>query len=247
MRVARTDLKARYAGSVLGIGWAFVMPLLVLTTNAVVYTLILRVRATGLSPLQYVLYIFAGMIPYLMTAEALQSGVTSVVTSRTVWTNTVFPVDLAPPKAVLLAQASFIVGFTAILLALAITGSLHWTAVLLPVLWLLQVLALIGLAWMLSLVNLVFRDLPNVITLLLMLVMIGSPIAYTPDMVPERLRFILVINPLAYFVRAYQRALVLGEWPDPLDALGLIVISLGLFFGGGYLFARTKVVMIDYA
>jgi lipopolysaccharide transport system permease protein len=245
-RVARTDLKTRYAGSVLGIAWVFLMPALVLGTNALVYSQILRIQATGLSGMRYVLYIFAGMVPYIMTAEAIQTGVQSVLTSKAVWTNTVFPVDLAPPKAVLLSQAPFVVGFTAILIMLAAFGELRWTAALLPLLWILQVLALVGLGWILSMINLVFRDLPNVISLILMVLLVGSPIAYTPDMVPPQLRFFLAINPLAYFVRAYQRAIVLGEPPDPVQAVVLIVLSIGLFWLGGYFFARAKVVMLDY-
>ena len=107
-------------------------------------------------------------------------------------------------------------------------------------------LALIGVSWVLSLVNVVLRDLQNLITLLLVLLMIASPIAYTPAMVPASLHWVLLVNPLAYYVVTYQRLLVLGELPDPITAILLVVVSIGLFLLGGYFFARTKSVMIDY-
>jgi lipopolysaccharide transport system permease protein len=107
-------------------------------------------------------------------------------------------------------------------------------------------MALIGISWFLSLVNVVLRDLQNLITLLLVMLMIASPIAYTPAMVPGSLKLVIWLNPLAYFVLTYQRILVLGQLPDLVPALLLVIGSLGVFFLGGYFFARTKAVMIDY-
>src|SRR5262249_12954536 len=93
---------------------------------AVVYLVVLRVEVPGLSPVQYVLLIFAGLVPFLMTAEALTLGVTAVVANRSVLNNTVFPIDLAPAKSVLLAQMPMVVGLMTILVALGLTGTISW-------------------------------------------------------------------------------------------------------------------------
>jgi lipopolysaccharide transport system permease protein len=213
---------------------------------AAVYRLIFKVQVPGLRGWDYVLYIFAGLVPYLMTAESLTNGVASVIVNRSVLNNTVFPIDLAPVKAVLAAQGSFIVGMLATVAGVIAVGRAHWTILLLPVVWLLQVMALIGVSWVLSLVNVVFRDLQNLMTLLLVMLMIATPIAYTPAMVPGSLKAVLYFNPLAYFVLTYQRILVLGQLPDPLTIVLLVGISVGLFVLGGFFFARTKSVMVDY-
>jgi lipopolysaccharide transport system permease protein len=212
----------------------------------VVYLLIFRVHVAGLSSARYVLFIFSGLVPFLMTSEAISYGVVSVVASKAVLSNTVFPIDLAPPKAVLLSQVTMLVGVVVILVASVFTRALPWTFVLLPVLWGLQLLALTGLLWILSLINLVFRDLPNLTNLLLMMIMVLSPIAYTPDMVPASLKPILVLNPMAYFIVAYQDVMILGRLPGPGNMLFVVVFSVGLFVAGGYFFARSKPVFIDY-
>jgi lipopolysaccharide transport system permease protein len=245
-RITRNELTTRYAGSIFGLGWAVLTPLMMLAIYAVVYLLIFRVHVPGLSSGRYVLFIFSGLVPFLMTSEALSYGVISVVASKAVLSNTVFPIDLAPAKAVLLSQVTMVVGMSVILLASIVTRTLPWTIVFLPVLWGLQLLALTGLLWILSLVNLVFRDLPNLINLLLMMIMILSPIAYTPDMVPASLRTILILNPMAYFIVAYQDTLILGRLPSVANMLVVTVLSLGLFGVGGYFFARAKPVFIDY-
>lgn len=245
-RVTRNELVARYAGSVLGVGWALLTPLVMIAIYAVVYLVIFRVQVPGLTPGQYVLFIFAGLVPFLMTSEALGSGVGSVSASKAVLSNTVFPIDLAPPKAVLLSQVPMLVGMSAILLATPFVGTLSWTIALLPLVWVLHVMVLTGIVWMLALVGLVFRDLQNLVHLILLMMMIASPIAYTPSMVPRSLRPLLVLNPFAYFVTAYQHVLVLGTLPDWSLSLVLVVMSVGLFLLGGQFFARAKRVLLDY-
>jgi homopolymeric O-antigen transport system permease protein len=245
-RITRSEVTSRYAGSIFGLGWAVLTPLMMLAIYAVVYLLIFRVRVPGLSSARYVLLIFSGLVPFLMTSEALSFGVVSVVANKAVLSNTVFPIDLAPVKAVLLSQITMIVGLVVILVASIGMRSLPWTIVFLPVVWALHLLALTGLLWMLSLVNLVFRDLPNLINLLMMMIMILSPIAYTPDMVPAGLKPLLVLNPMAYFIVAYQSTVILGRLPSATNMLVVTTMSIGLFAAGGYFFARAKPVFIDY-
>lgn len=240
-------MAARYAGSLLGVGWALVAPLAILAIYAVVYLYIFAVRPTQMSPLEYVLYMFAGLVPFLMSGEALNGGVSSVVANRSVLNNTVFPIDLAPVKPVLMSQAVSIVGFATIVLLSAATGRVTWAILAWPLLWGLQVLFLVGLNWILSLIHVVFRDLQYAMGILLMIMLIASPIAYTPDMVPLTLKPLILLNPFAYFVIAYQKVLVLGQLPHWWEWAALVILSCGIFVSGGWIFAKGKRVLIDYA
>jgi lipopolysaccharide transport system permease protein len=246
LRVARTDLRSRYAGSILGVGWAFMTPILMLSVNALVYSVILKVAPRDLTRVEYVLYIFSGLVPYLMTGEAISQGVGSILSSRAVWANTVFPVDLAPVKAVLLSQVTMVTGVT-ILLGVAIYAhGLSPSLLVLPVIWLLHAATLIGINWVLSLLNLIVRDLQNVVSLLMMVLLIGTPIAYTREMVPDALRPLVTLNPFAWFVRAYQETIALGELPDASTFAVLVAIAGVTFALGGLFFARVKPVMLDH-
>jgi lipopolysaccharide transport system permease protein len=246
LRATWNDLARRYAGSLIGIGWVVIGPVALLGLYATVYRVIFRVQVPGLGGWLYVLYIFAGLVPYLMTAEALNSAVSSVVVNRAVLNNTVFPIDLAPVKAVLAAQGSMLVGMIGTIGGVIIIGHASWTLLLVPVLWALQLMALVGLGWILSLVNVVVRDVQNLIALILVMVMVASPIAYTPAMVPASLKAIIYLNPFAYFVLTYQDIIVRGQLPDLTTALVLVAISIGLFAVGGWFFSRSKYALIDY-
>jgi homopolymeric O-antigen transport system permease protein len=245
-RITASELAGRYAGSVLGLGWALLVPLAVLTLYAVTYALILRIQVDDLTPFQYTLFIFAGLVPFLSLAEALTQGVGSVVANRSLLTNTVFPIDLAPVKAVLQSQVVMAVGMTALVVSLAVTGNLRPTAVLLPVVWALQVLAVTGVVWVVALLNVILRDLQMILAVLIMTLMIASPIAYTPDRVPDGLRFVVMLNPFAWFVTTYQNILVFGRWPTAIDWTALVGFATLFFGGGGYFFSRMKKAIIDH-
>ena len=107
-------------------------------------TLLQNVEPSIRRSIEYVVYIFCGLVPYLATAEAMSTGVTSVLTNKSVLNNTVFPIDLAPVKAALSAQAIMIAGLAVVLAGALLTGNAHGTLVLLPAIWALQIVWLIG-------------------------------------------------------------------------------------------------------
>lgn len=230
----------------LGVAWALLVPLLILTLYTLTYTMILRVQVQDLSPFRYTLFIFAGLVPFLSTAEALTQGVGSVVANRSLLTNTVFPIDLAPVKAVLMSQVVMAVGMAVLVIGVCVTGEARETLVLLPVVWALQVLAVTGVVWFVSLLNVVLRDLQMLVAILTMTLMIASPIAYGPEQVPAGLRFLIYLNPFAWFVMAYQKIIVFGQWLSWTEWLALVGYT-ALFFGaGGYFFSRMKKAIIDH-
>jgi lipopolysaccharide transport system permease protein len=181
-----------------------------------------------------------------MTAEALSFSVTSVVQNKAALGNSVFPIDLMPPKAVLLAQGTMATGLIVIALTGLLAQTLTWSALFVLIVWPLHVLALIGVGWVLAMLNVVFRDLQNLINALLMILLVASPIAYTPEMVPESLKPLILLNPFAYFVTTYQRVLVLGEPPTPAKTVILLFGSLAVFWFGSWFFGRSKRILVDY-
>ena len=244
--VTRSELASRYAGSLFGMGWAILSPLLIMVVYSLVYLVIFRVRVPSLTPIDYVLYIFSGLVPFLSVSEALGMGVTSIIANKSVLNNTVFPIDLVPAKAVLLSQPTMIVGFVVVLVGTVISKGFSWTLFLLPVIWLLQIIGLVGVNWLLSLSTIIFRDMQNLITVILMMLMVASPIAYTPDMVTGMMVYLVYVNPFAYFVVGYQKVLILREMPDLITTAGIILIPTIFFLLGNWLFTNGKRAVIDY-
>ena len=245
-RVTRNEMSSLYAGSLIGIGWIILAPLLFLALYCVVYLFVYRIRPATLEPILYVLYIFAGIIPFLSVSRSLALGTTSITANPAVIFNTVFPVELVPIKAVLMSQGEQLAGLGIILILTFFIKGFSWTVLLIPVVWAGQMMFMFGIVWVLALVNIAIRDTQYLINLVVIMLMIASPIAYTPDMMPEKMRLMIYLNPVAHYLMAYQRLIVLDYMPSGVEWLMLVGISLGSVFFGAWFFGRVKQLMIDY-
>ncbi len=248
--MTRQDLRLRHAGSLLGIAWIALGPLLILGVYSLIYLEVFKVRSNlvgiSLTRPAYVIYIFCGLVPYLAVAEALSRGVGSVVTNKAVLNNTVYPIDLTPVQAALGAQAVLLVGMPLVIIGSFLTGHAHATLLAVPVVIALMFIWLVGVNWILSMLNVAFRDLQNLITVILMVLLVASPFAYTASQLPPAVQPIVWLNPFAYFVIAYQHLIVLGQFPAAWEVAVLVLMPLATFALGGWFFDKAKSVLLDY-
>ena len=239
------DIRSKYSGTFLGIFWVVIFPILFLGIYAVVYTMIFKVRIGQQTPLDYVLLIFSGLIPFLGFAEALGMGISSIISNKSLIKNTLFPIDLIPVKAVLVSSLTMVVGLSLLLVVLWARGEFHVTQLLLPVIMLLQIMFTIGIIWLLSAFNVFFPDIGQLTSVVILMLMLISPIAYTQNMIPDNLMLLMYLNPLYYMISLYRAAAVEGT--IPLDILfAFTIISLFTFQVGYLIFKRLQPLFSDY-
>jgi len=241
-----SDLRRKVAGSMLGLGWYALYPLLLLAAYAAVYIYVFNVRLKLFDSKEYVLVIFCGLVPFLAFAEALASGSASVTGNSGLIKNTLFPIDLIPVKAVLATQAVQVVSLSLLLLALACFGKLSLWAVLVAPLWGLQILFTLGCVWILAAMNVFLRDVQHSLGVVVLLLMMVSPIAYTDEMVSGPLRLLLKFNPLYYVIVCYRECLIFGRPPRIDQWLPLAILAPAAFCGGYVVFRRLKPVFSDH-
>jgi lipopolysaccharide transport system permease protein len=94
-------------------------------------------------------------------------------------------------------------------------------------------------------INIYVRDLQNIVAVITIMLMMVTPIAYTVDMVPARIRPFLSLNPLYYVVVSYQELLMMGRWPSGHALEILVGLGVALFAGGYWFFSRMKRVLTD--
>lgn len=242
-----TEIRGAYAGSMLGILWVFVGPMLLFSIYALVFVVIFRVRPVSMTVAEYVLYVFSGLVPFLAFANALTIGALSLSSNKQLLLNTVFPAELIPLRSVLVASVGLPAGTIILLLGDTFFSTLSWTWLLLPVVLLLQIMFVTGICWMLSLLALLVRDIQHILMYVTMALLIVTPIAYTPDMIPAKLQLLMYANPLFYFVTCYQSLVVLDAIPPPTIVAIMVGLSLGTFWLGYTVCHRAKQVFYDYA
>lgn len=243
---SRVELQKRYAGSLLGPLWAMLYPVLFLSVYVFMWVAVMRVRLPNAGGLDYAVFVLAGLVPYLFFVECLSAAVVSLRQNLHLVKGVILPVELIPTRAVLVAAAGHGVGLALVLAISLWTHAISTKILLLPVVVALATIGLFGLAWVVAPLGLVIPDSTYVVNLLTTLFMFVTPIAFTPEMVPQRLRAVVWLNPLTYLVNAY-RSVIVGS--EPLGTLPLVVFAAGvltIFAAGATLCARYKDVVLDF-
>lgn len=242
-----SEMRGMYAGSVLGLVWVVLGPMILLSIYTAIYTLVFKVQPVGMTLEDYVLHVFAGLIPFIAFCGALTVGALSISSNRQLLLNTVFPSELIPIRSVLSASTVLPVGLLLLALFQVIRGEGTWYIAIVPLVVLLQLMFLVGISWILSLLGLLLKDLGPLLNYVSLLLLIATPIAYTPDMMPSYLRVLIYVNPLYYFVHAYQLLIVQGSLPSSIDCMITVALGLGMFALGHGVFRRGKDVFYDFA
>ena len=244
--ITRVELQKRFAGSVLGVSWLFLQPALLLSVYLFVYLVVFKVRFPGFSELDYVVFVFAGLVPFLGAIEALNGSVLSIKANMHLVKNVMLPIELVPVRTVMVALSGEAVGLALVILLSAINGSLGPTLALLPVAVLLQVIALLGLAWLVSGLGVALPDVSNFVSLFMFLLMFISPIAFKPDMVPSSFQVVVYANPVFYMVEMFRDCLISGREIDPRMWGANAVLSMIVFVLGAAFFRAFKSILADY-
>lgn len=235
------DFKQRYVGSAVGWLWGAVQPVVLLASYTFVFSKVFKVPPSpGSGTDSFALYLFAGILPWLLFQETVQRSATSVVDYSNLITKTLFPSEILP---IALFVSGMINHLLALVVLLGITVFLHKITVfvlLLPLYMLVLALFTIGFSWVVSSLHVFLRDTAHVVSIVLIFWFWFTPIFFSADMLPARVRFIAFINPLAYVVDAYRKCVLAGR-PPALGELGIVTLfSLAVFAGGGLFFRYTK-------
>lgn len=239
-----SDIKSRYAGTMMGVAWAIIYPLLFLALYAVVYVAIFNVRFGEMKSFDYVMLIFAGLIPFLNFTEMLAAGVVSITSNSALIKNTLFPIELIPVKTVLASSLTMLISLGILEGALICTLKCSFFNLLVIPVILLQLLFSFGLCWLLSALNVFLRDIGQIIPILSLFLMLVSPIAYTMDMVPASIMPFMYFNPLFYMIGLYRGVLLEGFLPWK-EFLSFFVITMVMFYFGYFVFRRLKGLFAD--
>lgn len=214
------DVKVRYKQTILGGAWAILQPLLAM----IVFTLFFgRLAGVPSDGLPYAPFAFAGLLPWTFFANAITSSGNSLVGSSSLITKVYFPRVIIPGATVLAGLVDFAVGGVILLLLMARYGlAPGFGAFLLPVIVLLLALLALGVGLWASALNVRYRDVRYALPFIIQLWMFASPIIYPASFVPEKYRWLLLLNPLTGIIEAHRAALF-GR-PLPWPALGVSAV-----------------------
>ncbi|MGQ0506054.1 MAG: ABC transporter permease [Myxococcaceae bacterium] len=215
------ELKARYRASLLGFLWTFLNPTLHMLVYVLMFTVVLK---QGMPNYPY--FLFVGLLPWICFSTTLVAGTSTISDRRDLLTKVRFPAQVLPATVVAANLANYVLSLP---LLVALGGAYGiwptWHVVLFPVILGIQTLFTLALTYLLSALNVAFRDLQHIVATLVMLAFFLTPVLW--PMTPDK-AWIEYANPMAAIVLAYRSIFLDHALPPlrPLAAVGLFSLAL---------------------
>jgi len=234
--MAVSQLKAKYANSLLGISWAIVNPLLIALAITVVFTVVFKVEIENFS-----LFVLAGIFPWMFFSNAIFEATMSLVSQKNLLQQFNIPREAIPLSSVLANFLNFLIGWAIVLpLFLIFNQKIISLLPLLLIVILLNFVFICGLGVLFSVINVFFRDLGHLLAVLLLFWFWATPIFYSLEMIPQEFRWLTYCNPMMPFVASYREILFAGRIPLASILSAAAGWSMGILTFGLFVFWRVE-------
>jgi len=237
------DFKIRYRNMSLGIFWSLLNPLVMMGVLTFVFTRIYPNPSTD----NFHVFVLCGLVVFSFFSLGWQTGTISIHSNADLIKRVPMPRELLPVATVLANSLHFLIQLGLLIFLVLVAGygvNIYW--LLLPVIFVLEVVFVIGLCLITSALDVYFRDIRYVVesanTVLFWLV----PIFYSFEIVPQEYRAVYQYNPVAAVVLACRSILIEAQMPPTPLLIKLPLVSVAFLVFGALLFSRLKPKFSDY-
>lgn len=238
-------IKAKYAQSVLGVGWAIIQPLVSTLIFTVVFGNLAKISSDGVP---YFIFSLTALVPWTYFSNTLTESANSLVTNANLITKVYFPRMVLPLSAALAKLLDFAIGFILLLIVLVVYGfGVSWWIMILPLLLIILLLTSLGLGMWLSAMAVQFRDVKHALTFMVQLLMYMAPVVYPTSNVPLKYQFVYSLNPMVGVIEGF-RTVFLHHQPMPWNfIMNGAIVSVFIFIGGAFYFRKMEKNFADVA
>ena len=232
----RKEIRGKYKGSFLGVLWSFVNPLLMTLVYAIVFPFLLRN-----SQEHYTTFIIIGILPWNWFTTSISQGTNSILINGGIIKKVYFPRAILPISIIVSGLVNFLISCLIIFIFLICSGiGFSFYILYLPIIIILQFILQLGIILITSSVDVYVRDAEYIINFFVSLLFYATPILYSLDMFPKKLRFILQLNPIASLVTSYKNILYYQTFPNFMQLGYVLLLSLFLLWIGIKIFNKLE-------
>jgi len=196
---------------------------------------------TGNPSLNFGLFLYCGLLPFLAYSQALSRGVNVIRRNSGLVQGVVFPLEVLPLTTMAASLVQNVLGVGALFFVLVLFGQeLHLTTLLLPLVLITQLLFILGLCYLMAVAGTYVPDIRETLRAVIRGTFFITPILWPTGRVPEQYSFLVDYNPLAVLVDAYRNLILNGKLPDLESAFWFTLFAVALFVVGLVVFNRVK-------
>jgi lipopolysaccharide transport system permease protein len=246
--MTRRELQSRYKGSVLGLSWSLLTPLLMLLVYTFVFSVVFKARwggDLGQDKAMFATILFVGVLIHGLMSEVLNRAPISIVAHPNYVKKVVFPIEILPVVHLAVALVHTLLAIIVLLAVLLMQHQLHWSVLWAPLVILPFTVLILGFAWFLAALGVFVRDTSLVMPMLTMVMMFLAPVFYPLNAVPETFRNFMWLNPLTFIIEQVRAVLIWGQSPDFTGLALYSMMACLLAWCGFAWFQKTRKVFAD--
>lgn len=242
-QLTKKDIEQRYKGSVLGMLWTIIVPVLMLVIYTFVFSEIFQAKwnVDTSDKYEFALVLFCGLTAFNMVSEVMNRSSNLIACNVNYVKKVIFPLELLPVMITLSALFNCVISYIILIMAkIFLYHNISPTLYQGIIVFIPLVLLSVGIGYMLSAISVYLKDIGNVISVLVMVLMYMSPVFFPLTSVPEKYRGICMVNPMTYIIENFRNIMLYGENVD-VGFWGMsVVIALIIDIVGYMIFSRTK-------
>lgn len=232
----RKEIRGKYKGSFLGILWSFVNPLLMTLVYAIVFPFLLR----GSQP-HYTTFIIIAILPWNWFTSTIAQGTSTILGNGGIIKKVYFPREILPISVVSSGLINYLISCLIILLFLLFSGiGYSFYILLLPVIVMIQYILQLGIILITSSINVYVRDLEYIINFFIQMLFYATPVLYSMDMFPPKIRWLLKLNPMSTLIDSYRDIFFYKQAPNFLMLVFVLMLSLIILAIGIIIFKKLE-------
>ena len=240
----RRDVVGRYRGSLGGLVWSFINPLLMLAVYTFVFSVVFKARwgtPSNSENSEFAIILFMGLIVHALFAECINKAPGLIVSNVNYVKKVIFPLEILPVVALGSALFHMLVSVVILLVFhLILASQINLTVLWLPVVLLPFALLTLGVAWFLASTGVFVRDISQTTGILTTVLVFLAPVFYPASSLPEAYRPFLNLNPLTFIIEEARAVTIWGNAPDFLGLALYTVVALLFGACGFWWFQRTR-------
>ncbi|MBV4461728.1 ABC transporter permease [Pseudomonas sp. SWRI79] len=246
-QMTKREVIGRYRGSVLGLLWSFLNPLMMLSVYTFVFSVVFKSR-WGISPpgteeskTMFAIMLFAGLIVHAVFAEVINRSPSIVLSNVNYVKKVVFPLEILPIVTLGAALFHGLVSLSVLILAYVIfQGVPHLTILLAPVVMLPLIILILGLAWILASLGVYLQDVGQTTGIITTIMLFLSPVFFPLNSLPAQYQTIILLNPLTFIIEQMREIVIWGRLPDFMGLGVYLIVSVFIAAAGYAWFQKTR-------
>src|SRR5574344_675470 len=232
----KKEIRGKYKGSFLGVLWSFINPLLMTLVYAIVFPFILKNTQD-----HYVTFIVIAILPWNWFTTVISNGTFCILANGGIIKKVYFPREILPISVATSGLVNYIISLPIIIAFLLFSGiGISWYILLLPLIAITQFLLLLGIIFISSSINVYVREFEYIINFFVTMLFYATPVLYSTQLFPEKLRWILYLIPMTTIINSYRDIFYYHQMPNMSLLLGVLAVSCGLLFIGVLVFKKMK-------